>query len=309
MKRREGTRSRRAKNTSTTKGRKKEDRPAAEEVDSNRDLVQLGDQDVDPDDVEFLDDDLLVVENTGEVRIGEIGGDSDDDDQGDDGERTAVAFRADVMDSGRVQRADLEDLEDLGENEAFVDRPTAELNLSSDHDDIAPGRRALDAASGFGDIEPTLAPEPSGDFSEAQSVAFQDEQETEAIDVQTPQTTAEEAEEIEVSDAEVVAEVLTGEAGVTSELSEGSVEASAVEPTEQRYVSQGHSGSDQKAGSAELAGRESHAEVPDSSDDGEIETVQGKDAGQQSTFDMDREAYQEQAHRLATNSTFEKSAG
>ncbi|MCD6499263.1 MAG: tetratricopeptide repeat protein [Deltaproteobacteria bacterium] len=291
MKKREGTRSRRAKNTSASRESKPKGDLDVGSEESDSDIVQLGDQDVDPDDVEFLDEDLLVVENTGEVRIGEISGD-------DDKEKTAVAFRSDVLESARVQRVDLEDLDDMGENAAFLDRPTAELNLDSEHGDLQSGRRALDVAAGFGDAEPTLTPETREGFAEGQSTAPLPEQMTDDVVIEDAQTSG---GAIEVSDAEVVEEVAEA-----VEATEESGSESAAEASMETQASAGEPGLNQTVGGD--TGTEPHEVGSETSTEDEAEAVRHEGAAGQSEFDMDRDAYQEQAHRLALKQRWEELA-
>ncbi len=119
-------------------------------------------------DVEFLDEALLVEENTSGVSVGEIeekggkdrdGNDSSSDavwnsgEVGADDEATVLRAEEDIKSSSRIQRLDLEDLEDMdgGDDDmSFLDRPTSQIDLKQEPDLMDEERREpLRIAQGF----------------------------------------------------------------------------------------------------------------------------------------------------------------
>ncbi len=95
-----------------------------------------GDEEV----VEFLDDDLVIMEATGEVHVGEISTEAGEEDL----ERTAVSSIEQVR---RRRRVEFEEEEDDG----FLDRPTAEVALPSrDQEDAAREVLAVDVGGAPG---------------------------------------------------------------------------------------------------------------------------------------------------------------
>ncbi len=91
--------------------RKSEQLPSGEEI---------SEEDIEEEAVEFLDDDLLVVEATGEVYVGEIGGE-DEEDEEDSMEKTAVASLQSVQ-----SRSIDEDLDDN-----FLSGPEEDLDVTN----------------------------------------------------------------------------------------------------------------------------------------------------------------------------------
>ena len=156
--------------------------------------------------VEFLDEDLLVEENTGQVEMGEIGAtsppveDIDEDfseeewgfDEEPEEEPTAIRSAEGLKSSGAVQRMDLEDLEEMdgaAEDMSFLDRPTSEVDLRQEPDLMEENRRdPLRVAEGFntqeswaatGEHEAAPAPETTmeHDLADAEEISPEEAEE------------------------------------------------------------------------------------------------------------------------------------
>jgi tetratricopeptide (TPR) repeat protein len=304
----------------------------------------LDESDLEPDDVEFLDEELLVEENTGQVSVGEIGAapgaveDLDDleeelptqdmagvhphqevwpEGEGQEEDVTSIRSEEDLASSGKVQRLDLEDLEEMGgeEDMSFLDRPTAEVELPQAPDLMEEERRdPLKVAEGFNTQqsweatgEHGAAPEAGRDVEEVGA----EEVGAEEIDMDGGSRVGVEA----AAEAEPKAEAgpeLEGEPGL-EQMAEPAAEAAAepepeAEP-EPRTDPEAEDGvepeAEQQPGGAlpEMEGR-----IERRSGDLGLEALGDLPEPDQtgaSALESDRAAFQEQAHRLALRKRWE----